>query len=81
MEPLRSDPVFYGKRDEKKNISGFSGDYVDDIFRAGNKHFKRLSTVTSQKFTMAEDNQISMTLSGFHVDQKEDGFVNMNQRT
>lgn len=54
MHPLRSDPALYTNTMDRK-IKRLSGGYVDDLIRAGDQDFHRLSVKTNDAFDMSED--------------------------
>ena len=64
---------------EKGLLKGLSGEYVDDLIRAGDKHFKHLSQKTNARFEMSEDQTLLCSFTGFSLLENENGEVVQDQ--
>ena len=78
MKSLRSDPALYSLIKEGI-LRGLSGGYVDDLIRAGDEYFKKVSQKTNEKFDMAENEKIPCTFTGFSLSHNRDGEVIQDQ--
>ena len=78
MKPLRSGPALYTFT-ENGLLKRLSGGYVDDIIRAGDKHFKHLSQKTNARFEMSEDQTLPCLCTAFSLSKNENGEVVQDQ--
>ena len=77
-KPLRSDPAQYTLIEDGL-LKGLSRGYVDDLIRAGDKHFKQISQKTNDRFEMSEDQTLLCSFTGFSLSKNENGEVVQNQ--
>lgn len=70
MESLSSDFSFYFIL-KNGQIAGISGPYVDELLRAGNPWFRKLSYATEHRFVMKPSTLVPCDLSSFrlHINQ------------
>ena len=66
MSSLRSDPSLYVLM-SKDLLNALSGGYVDDLSRAGDSEFRKISQRINECFDMAENKEPSSTFTGFYL--------------
>ena len=78
MNQLDSDSSFHYIIKNNK-LSGLSGTYVDDLLRAGNADFKKLSEQTGKHFDMKEPTSLPCEFSGFRLNFNDDAIMVQTQ--
>ena len=80
MKPLRSDSALYTY---KMNglLTELSGSYVDDLIRAGDQGFRKMSKRTCERFEMADDESPPCTFTGFRLEIGESSSLSIDKHS
>ena len=79
MSQLRSDPPLHYKINNAK-LSGLSGTYVDDLLRAGDTSFQKLSLLTHKSFDMKDAFTLPTDFSGFRLFYDPENMLTQTQK-
>lgn len=78
MKALRSNPALYILMEDGL-LQGLSGGYVNDLIRARDALFKKLSKKATEKFEITEDQSLPCMFTGFSLSRAKDGTITQEQ--
>ena len=80
MKSLRSDSALPTYK-MNGQLKGLSVSYVDDLIRAGDQDFRKVSKRTCERFEMADDESLPCIFTGFRLELSERSSLSIDQHS